>query len=792
MANQDMLINYVHGEECRIAIVEDGQLEELYTERSSADLHVSNIYRGRVTNVEANIQAAFVDFGEERSGFLHVTDLHPQYFPGEQREATERVGHKTPRKQRPPIQQCLKPGQEILVQVLKEGIGGKGPTLTSYLSIPGRYLVMMPNMQRHGVSRKVEDPEERKKTRQVLDELKPPQDMGFIVRTAGVGRPKTEMKRDLNYLLRLWKNLKSRMNSGRGPRKLYTESDLVIRTLRDVLTTDVKRIIVDDRLAALRAKDFLRIYMPRTKTKVIHHQEAVPLFDAFGVESQIQAINQRQVDLDCGGSLVFDQTEAMVTIDVNSGKFRDARDSEDNAFRTNKEAVDEIARQLRLRDMGGLLVLDLIDMYQHRHRREIERRFREDLKKDRARTKTLRISELGMLEMTRQRMRPSLKKSIFDECPTCHGAGQILSVESVVLNVMRELAMLLSNDKVTRVTLAAQPQVLEALLNRRRAGLVALERRTGKAIDFHGDEQRGPDDVELTCYSESGEVVQPEQLRKPRKPNYSKQDEVTTDDLSELEELERQRGIQREDVEGTEAEEPEEGQEQESGGKKKRRRRRRKSKKSTQASEAGADQSEGEARQREGGASGGDRGEDGEASSERAAAESVGGESSGEEESSGGTKRKRRRRGGRRRRKSKPSDNGDAAQDTAKSEEGESAGSEARVKGGAASSDEASAPSSGAEPVSRGYTNEAEAAEAGATPGGEAGEASSDDQASNRRGGASGSGRGRSGRGGGRKKSSSSKSSSKKKTSSSRKKTVASRSSAKKSGDGGDGNESGE
>jgi ribonuclease E len=238
------------------------------------------------------------------------------------------------------------------------------------------------------------------------------------------------LKRDLNYLLRLWKNIEKRSRSGKGPAELYTESDLVIRTLRDVLTTDVRRIIVDERVAALRARDFLRIAMPRSNIKVYHYTGSVPLFDAFDVERQIQQINQRHVPLDCGGSLVFDTTEALVAVDVNSGRFRDTRDPEETAYRTNKEAVEEIARQLRLRDLGGLLVLDLIDMYVNRHRRDVERRFRTSLKKDRARTKVLKISDLGMLEMTRQRMRPSLKKSIYDECNACGGTGQILSPES--------------------------------------------------------------------------------------------------------------------------------------------------------------------------------------------------------------------------------------------------------------------------------------------------------------------------------------------------------------------------
>ncbi|MBI1371168.1 MAG: Rne/Rng family ribonuclease [Phycisphaera sp.] len=537
MATTDMLINHVHGEESRIAIVEDGKLEELYTERESADLHVGNIYRGKVTNVEPSIQAAFVDFGVERAGFLHITDVHPRYFPGSEKDRTEKVGDKIPRRERPPIQKCLKRGQEVLVQVLKEGIGTKGPTVTSYISIPGRYLVMMPNMERHGVSRKVDDPDKRKAMRKILDDLDPPKDFGFIVRTAGLDRPKTELKRDLSFLLRLWKDIEANSTKGKGPAELYTESDLVIRTLRDVLTNDIKRVIVDDRLAALRARQFLRIAMPRTTIKVIHYDDPMPLFDAFDIERQIQSINDRTVPLECGGSLVFDQTEALVAIDVNSGKFRDKRDAEQTAFLTNKDAVAEVARQLRLRDLGGLIVLDLIDMYQHKHRREIERLFREGLKKDRARTKVMKISDLGLLEMTRQRMRPSLKKSVYDECPTCLGMGLVLSAESVVLDLMRRLAVVLSTKQVARVELSAHPDVITQMLNRRRASLVKLEKSTGKSLRFHANPAAVVDRVEISCFDANGGQVQLDKLPKPKTPQFGKGAELTIADLDELDEL---------------------------------------------------------------------------------------------------------------------------------------------------------------------------------------------------------------------------------------------------------------
>ncbi len=532
MPDQDMLINYVPGEECRIAIVEDGKLEELYTERASDDIHVGNIYRGRITNIEPSIQAAFVDFGLDRNGFLHISDLHPRYF-GSDDDAVERVGKRTPRRDRPPIQQALKRGQQILVQVLKEGIGSKGPTLTSYLSIPGRFLVMMPDMERHGVSRKIDDEEQRREIRRILDELNPPDDFGFIVRTAGMGRTKTELKRDLAYLIRLWKQIERRRKGGGGPAELYRESDLVIRTLRDVLTSDVKRIIVDDDEAAKRARDFMRIALPRGATKVIQYDKHIPLFDAFDIERQIENIGKREVPLPSGGSLVVDTTEAMVAIDVNSGKFRDKGDAESTAYHTNQEAVDEIARQLRLRDLGGVVVLDLIDMYQNKHRREIERRFRELLKKDRARSKTLKINELGLLSLTRQRMRPSLKRSLHTVCPTCEGQGIVRTYESVALEVMRQVAVVLSADRVHRITVTIRPEVGQMLLNRKRGALQKLENTLEKRVEMALDNDIRPDEMRLVAYDSRGIEVDVDSLPRPKPPKFDENDELDTRKFSD-------------------------------------------------------------------------------------------------------------------------------------------------------------------------------------------------------------------------------------------------------------------
>lgn len=561
MASQDMLINHIAGEECRIAIVEKDKLEELYTERASDNLHVSNIYRGRVTNIEPSIQAAFIDFGLERNGFLHISDLHPKYFPGDEREMTEKVGLKTPRKDRPPIQHCLKRGQQILVQVLKEGIGTKGPTLTSYLSIPGRFLVMMPNMEQLGVTRKIEDDETRKAGRKVLEQLDVPKGFGFILRTAGIGRNKTELKRDLSYLQRLWKDIDSEMKRGKGPRLLYTESDLIIRTLRDVMTTDVKRIIVDDYDAATQVKNFLRIAMPRSSTKVIYYDRHVPLFDSFGIESQVQSIKAREVKLPNGGSLVFDQTEALVAIDVNSGKYRDNKDAEMTAFLTNKEAVDEIARQLRLRDLGGVIVLDLIDMYKHSHRRQIEKMFRDAIKKDRARTKPLKINDIGLLTLTRQRMRPSLKKAYQQECPTCQGMGAISTPEAIANEIVHKLQLYLNHDRVDRIELKVSHDVAALLFNRKREVLQRLESQTGKLTEVVIDTEVSGNGFELICYDNKRVHVDTEKLGLPNKPQFSKEDEVS------VEEAKKAAQRQSESVEDMGESESSKDKEQSSSGK---------------------------------------------------------------------------------------------------------------------------------------------------------------------------------------------------------------------------------
>lgn len=523
MSKTQMIVNYEPGEECRVAVTEDGKLEELQVEPADSVSFVGNIYKGKVMNVEPSIQAAFIDFGLETNGFLHVSDLHPQYFPGEDKETTELVGKKTPRRERPPIQQCLKKGQELIVQVLKEGINTKGPTLTSYLSIPGRSLVMLPGMDRVGVSRKVEDEDERRKMRKVLDQLKLPEGFGYILRTAGMGRSKTDLQRDVAYLQRLWKDIDRRRKQIKKPGILYAESDLLMRSLRDIWTSEVGEIIIDNEAALQRASRFMKIVAPRSSTKLLHYDKGEPIFHAFDIEEQIARIHSREVPLPSGGSLVIDETEAMIAIDVNSGRSRSSSNAESTAYKTNCEAVDEICRQLRLRDIGGLVLCDLIDMIHRSNRRLIETRFRDKLKRDRAASRALPISQFGIVEMTRQRVRGSMRSTHYTSCPMCSGRGVVRKPGPVATWAIREIAALLQHKKVGKLEIVVSSRVAGEFLSRRRRQLTRLEAETDKKIEVRISEDIAADRVVFYAYDESGADLNIEKLESPNPPRNLKE-----------------------------------------------------------------------------------------------------------------------------------------------------------------------------------------------------------------------------------------------------------------------------
>jgi ribonuclease E len=543
---QEMLINVAQSEECRIAIVEDGVLEELYLERSSQSNYVGNIYKGRIVNLEPSIQAAFVDFGVGRNGFLHISDVEPQYFRqagydpkrpirpdgsqargdddlqegdsrsqgrgrggdrngGGTRTARHRAGIRP--RIKPPIQDIFQRGDEVLVQVIKEGIGTKGPTLSTYISIPGRYLVLMPALGRIGVSRKIESDEDRRRLRDILRELNPPRGVGFIVRTAGTDRTKKELSRDLAYLLRLWKVIVRRIKKTSAPVDIYEESDMIIRTIRDIFTGEVDSIFIDEPAAFERAKEFLQIVMPRYVSRLQLYEGREPLFQKYKLDEEIVRINERRVPLKGGGSLVIDQTEALVAIDVNSGSFRTDGSAEESAYQLNQIAAKEIARQLRLRDLGGVVVNDFIDMRKERNRRGVERTLRDAVRRDRARTKILRTSPFGLIEMTRQRIRPSIKRSVYKECPSCGGTGLVKSAESMAIEVVRKLISRSHSPQVARITVTVEEEVANYLNNKKRRELVRLEQENNVEVQVISGEGLSPEYLKIDSFDANGREV---------------------------------------------------------------------------------------------------------------------------------------------------------------------------------------------------------------------------------------------------------------------------------------------
>ncbi len=504
--SREMLINNLLGQECRIAVVENGHLQELYVERASSASRVGNIYKGKVTNIEPGIQAAFVDFGAGKNGFLHISDVHPKYFPAE-KESVEAVGRKRSQRHRPPIQKCFKRGQEVLVQLIKEGIGTKGATLTTYLSIPGRLLVMMPGMSKLGVSRKIEDDETRAKAKAILGELKLPENMGFIIRTAGMDQPRRSVQQDLNYLTRLWRSIENHAAQVKAPAEVYQESDLIIRTIRDVYNADIKRVICDGHADAIKVEEFARVIMPRRKHRIDIYTGTEDLFTAAGLESEIEKMHSRIVELPSGGSLVFDQTEALVAVDVNSGRMREHADAETTALKTNLEAAAEIGRQLRIRDMGGMVVIDFIDLYQEKNRQQVEKALRDAIKPDRAKTRVLKMNQFGLLEMTRQRLRPSLKQSLYRQCEHCLGTGLVKSEESQTIEVMRILQSMCSDDRVAEIQLMVPLMVAEYFNNQMRRELCDLESRTGRRIEVRADVNLKDGEMQAACKNARGSAV---------------------------------------------------------------------------------------------------------------------------------------------------------------------------------------------------------------------------------------------------------------------------------------------
>ena len=465
-----MLINATQREELRVAIVDGQNLYDLDIEIPSREQKKANIYKGRITRVEPSLEACFIEYGGERHGFLPLKEISKQYFK-------EGVDHN-----KSTIRELLKEGQEVIVQVEKEERGNKGAALTTFISLAGRYMVLMPNNPKSGgVSRRIEG-EDRQAIKEALDHLEVPDDMGLIVRTAGLGRDAEELQWDLDYLLQLWKSISEAATTRSSPFLIYQESRLIIRALRDYLRGDIGEILIDHEDLYQEARDFMQQVMPNNLRKLKLYNDTTPLFSRYQIETQIENAFERQVRLPAGGSIVIDQTEALTAIDINSSRATKGSDIEDTAFHTNCEAAVEIARQLRIRDAGGLIVIDFIDMDSPRHQREVEDKLKDALKHDRARVQIGRISRFGLLEMSRQRLRPSLGEATQVVCPRCEGHGSIRSIESLSLSALRLAEEHAMKDSTGQVLLQAPPDVANFLLNEKRAQLMEIEARHNVAV----------------------------------------------------------------------------------------------------------------------------------------------------------------------------------------------------------------------------------------------------------------------------------------------------------------------
>ncbi len=457
---------------------------------------------------------------EREMGLRGPVEARPRR--GDDSEADGGRGGKSPRGRgtvKPPLQDIFRRGDEVLVQVIKESIGTKGPTLSTYISIPGRYLVLMPGLNRVGVSRKIADEGQRRKLREIMTDLNPPKGLGFIVRTAGLDRSKRDLARDLAYLLRLWKVILRRIKVAKGPTPIYQESDMITRTIRDIFTAEIDTIWIDEPAAFERAQEFLRVVMPRFVNRLKLYDEKVPLFHKYGIEDEIAKIQRRRVDLPEGGSIVIDQTEALVAIDVNSGNFRFENDPERTAYEMNLRAAKEIARQLRLRDLGGVIVNDFIDMRDEKNRRGVEKAIRDAIKRDRARTKVLRMSQFGLIEMTRQRIRPSLKRSVYEDCTHCAGMGQVKTVESMSIDVMRLLALASNRADVRRVNIGVCLAVANYLNNRKRSDLTRFEVEANMTIHIRHEDEAPPEHLQIDCFDANNNEIRliPQPAAPPRR-----------------------------------------------------------------------------------------------------------------------------------------------------------------------------------------------------------------------------------------------------------------------------------
>ena len=471
-----MLINAVHQEQKRMAIVEDGKLVEFNIQMSLREPITGNIYKAIVLKVERGLQAAFVNFGVGKDGFLPLRDVSPEYFTEKKDNGRDGSGSRS----------ALKTGQEVIVQVAREVSGRKGALLTTYLSLPGRYLVLLPNKHSSGISRKIEDEEDRKQLKTLVEQIKIDEGMGFIVRTAGISRTKQELSRDYQHLLRLWKEIKKRAETEPAPSLIYQESDFGVRSLRDYFTSEIEEIQVDDIDTYRKMRAYCKTVVPRNLRMIKQYKERLPIFGRYNLEEQIREIYQERVELKSGGSIVICPTEAMITIDVNSGRASNKKNVEDTAFKTNLEAAEEIARQLRLRDLGGLIAIDFIDMMDRKHEAEVEKTFKKALTLDRARIQLSRISKFGILELSRQKKHSTIQEISYTSCPFCSGRGARPSLEYTALSAFRKIETDAAKEKASALKICVPHEIADYLLNQKRSDIQRIEGMYDLSIHVSG------------------------------------------------------------------------------------------------------------------------------------------------------------------------------------------------------------------------------------------------------------------------------------------------------------------
>ena len=498
--SKQLLIN-VAPWETRVALLEDTTLAELHIERGRGRGIAGNIYKGRVSRVLPGMQAAFVDVGLEKAAFLHASDLPVSDEPPPEVAAPEgeesEIVVPAAAAERPPIEARLAKGQEILVQVAKEPIGTKGARVTAHVSLPGRYLVYMPGTRHIGISRRIEDAAERDRLREIV-EAERPDEGGLIVRTACEGVTKREIHDDVRFLTRLWSRIQKAADTATAPALIHEDLDLVLRVVRDLFTSDVDRLAIDSRADHARVEEFVGALMPRLAPRVHLYEGATPIFDQYGIESKIARALERRVWLKSGGYLIFDQTESLTTVDVNTGRYVGKKDQEETVLRTNLEAARQVVQQLRLRNIGGIIVIDFIDMEKPANRKKVFDALQEAARRDKARSNVLRISELGLVQMTRKRTRESLEQLLTAPCSHCGGAGRTRSVETLAYEAMRAAQREVGGgDDVTRVAIRVNPEVAAFLIDPERRCIEMLERLVGRTVAIEAAPDFGREQIEV-------------------------------------------------------------------------------------------------------------------------------------------------------------------------------------------------------------------------------------------------------------------------------------------------------